>query len=223
MRREVSLEEISDGRLYSSSDMVKIGCDDCRGCSECCRGMGSSIILDPYDVFRMENGLGKRFEELLLESLELNLADGLILPNLKMAGEREACVYLNEEGRCRIHPYRPGFCRMFPLGRIYEDDGFKYFNQIHECRREQKTKVKVRKWLDTPETGRYETFILEWHGFLKELEERLSRAEGGEARKQVSMYVLKCFYLQPFEGNRDFYEQFRLRLKEAQREILNFL
>ena len=62
MKREISLEEISDGKLYGSGDMVKVGCDDCRGCSACCRGMGSSIVLDPYDVFRLETGLGLSFE-----------------------------------------------------------------------------------------------------------------------------------------------------------------
>ena len=125
MKREISLEEISDGKLYGSSDMVKVGCDDCRGCSACCRGMGSSIVLDPYDVFRLEMGLGLSFEGLLAEAVELNLVDGIILPNLKMSGEGEACTFLNEEGRCRIHPFRPGICRMFPLGRIYEDHGFR--------------------------------------------------------------------------------------------------
>ena len=98
MKREISLEEISDGKLYGSGDMVKVGCDDCRGCSACCRGMGSSIVLDPYDIFRLETGLDLSFEELLAEAVELNLVDGMILPNLKMSGEGEACTFLNEEG-----------------------------------------------------------------------------------------------------------------------------
>ena len=83
MKRDISLEEISDGKLYGSGDMVKVGCDDCRGCSACCRGMGSSIVLDPYDVFRLETGLGLSFEGLLAEAVELNLVDGMILPNLR--------------------------------------------------------------------------------------------------------------------------------------------
>lgn len=32
MRREVTLEEISDGRLYEANDMVKADCQDCKGC-----------------------------------------------------------------------------------------------------------------------------------------------------------------------------------------------
>ena len=47
MERNVTMAEISDGKLYSRDDMVKAGCDDCRGCSACCHGMGNSIVLDP--------------------------------------------------------------------------------------------------------------------------------------------------------------------------------
>lgn len=220
MKREVSLEEISDGKLYGSGDMVKVGCDDCRGCSACCKGMGKSIVLDPCDVFRLEEGLGRSFEALLADKLELNLVDGLILPNLRQEGPDEACAFLNEEGRCRIHPYRPGICRMFPLGRIYEDHGFRYFNQIHECRKENRTKVKIRKWLDTPDLARYEQFILDWHDFLAEAGEAANRPEGGEtARKRIAMLVLNCFYLNPYGKERSFYDQFYERLTAARLEI----
>ena len=56
MKREVSMSDISDGRLYSNNDMVKAGCS---GCGGCCKGMGQSIVLDPLDMFRMTNGLKK--------------------------------------------------------------------------------------------------------------------------------------------------------------------
>ena len=105
MKRNVSLAEISDGRLYKASDMVKADCGGCNGCSRCCHGMGNSIILDPYDVYRMTTGMGKSMQELLAASVELNVVDGVILPNLKMQGTKEACAYLDEEGRCSIHPH----------------------------------------------------------------------------------------------------------------------
>ena len=59
MRREVSMEEISDGKLYDSNDMLKADCHDCQGCHDCCTGMGDSVILDPLDVFRLSVNLGK--------------------------------------------------------------------------------------------------------------------------------------------------------------------
>ena len=104
--------------------MVKADCGGCNGCSRCCHGMGNSIILDPYDVYRMTTGMGKSMQELLAASVELNVVDGVILPNLKMQGAEEACAYLDGGGRCSIHPYRPGICRLFPLGRYYENGGF---------------------------------------------------------------------------------------------------
>ena len=151
MKRNVSLAEISDGRLYKANDMVKADCGGCNGCSRCCHGMGNSIILDPYDVYRMTTGMGKSMQELLAASVELNVVDGVILPNLKMQGTEEACAYLDEEGRCSIHPYRPGICRLFPLGRYYENGGFSYFLQTGECAKENRSKIKVSKWIDTPD------------------------------------------------------------------------
>ena len=65
MRREVSLEEISDGRLYELNDMVKADCQDCAGCHDCCEGMGDSVVLDPMDVYRLCTNLGKTPQELV--------------------------------------------------------------------------------------------------------------------------------------------------------------
>ena len=105
MERNVTMAEISDGKLYSRDDMVKAGCDDCRGCSACCHGMGNSIVLDPYDVYRLTTLRGDTLEHLLEEKkVEWNVVDGQILPNLALrSGADEACGFLDEAGRCRIH------------------------------------------------------------------------------------------------------------------------
>ena len=109
-----------DMKLYDLNDMVKAGCRDCQGCCDCCCGMGQSIVLDPYDIWQLETNLKETFAGLLKEKLELHVEEGLILPNLKMQGVKERCGFLNEEGRCGIHAFRPGLCRLFPLGRNYE-------------------------------------------------------------------------------------------------------
>lgn len=239
MLREVSLEEISDGRLYTLNDMAKLGCNDCAGCSSCCRGMGNTIVLDPYDVWRLTGGLGVSLQQLLAGHLELNVVDGIILPNLKLAGDSEQCTFLNGEGRCSIHPYRPGICRLFPLGRYYEEDGFHYILQTHECEKQNRTKVKIRKWMDTPDMERYDAFIVDWHAFLKKLRERLlpetgagpKQREATEAApktsetasetdrealaRSISMYILQQFYLLPYDTSRDFYRQYETRMAAA--------
>lgn len=162
MKRDIDLNEVSDGRLYSSNDMVKMGCDDCSGCSDCCTGMGNSILLDPYDAYQLTKHLGRSFDELMVAVgddqpiVGLDVVDKIILPHLNMVGERECCAFLNEEGRCSIHSFRPGFCRLFPLGRIYEHGGFQYFHQVHECKKENRSKVKVNKWLGISNLKKYE-------------------------------------------------------------------
>ena len=218
MDREIDMKEVSDGKLYGLRDMVKADCGGCEGCSDCCRGMGTSIVLDPYDIYRLTRGLNRSFEQLLEEEkIELNLVEGIVLPNLKMAGPKEQCGFLNSEGRCEIHSFRPGMCRIFPLGRYYENGCFQYFLQVHECKKEPKTQVKVQKWIDTPNPKQNENFIIEWHYFLKALSKRLEYTEEGSFRKSLSMYLLKSFYLRPYEPERDFYEQFQERFLEAKK------
>ena len=214
MLRNVSLEEISDGRLYGLNDMAKLGCNDCAGCSSCCRGMGNTIVLDPYDVWRLTGGLGVSLQQLLAGHLELNVVDGIILPNLKLAGESEQCTFLNEAGRCSIHPYRPGICRLFPLGRYYEEDGFRYILQLHECEKPNRSKVKIRKWMDTPDMEQYDAYIADWHAFLSKLRTKLEDASSDLA-KSVSMYILQRFYLLPYDSSRDFYSQYEARIAAA--------
>ena len=217
MKRNVTLEEISDGNLYEANDMVKADCQDCKGCSDCCQGMGDTVILDPLDVHRLCAGLKKSPEELLGSVLELGITDGNILPHLAMRGEQECCGFLNTEGRCSIHDIRPGFCRLFPLGRYYTEDGFKYILQIHECKKKNRSKIKVKKWLDTPNLKQYEKFVLDWHNFLLDVQEVFYETEDETLIKNLNMYVLSRFYYTPYKEDEDFYPQFYVRLEEAKK------
>lgn len=222
MEREIDLKQVSDGKLYQANDMVKAGCNDCAGCSLCCREMGNSIILDPYDIYHMTKGLNMGFEELMIDKIELNVVDGIIQPNLKMQEGKDCCGFLSEEGRCTIHAFRPGFCRMFPLGRIYEENDFHYFLQIHECPYQNKTKVKLKKWLEIPQLSRYESYIRRWHYFLKDVQKILRETENDAVVKNLNLFLLKHFYIKPYEteeNEKDFFEQFEERLREA-KEII---
>lgn len=220
MKRDVDMKDISDGNLYDLNDMVKADCGDCKGCSVCCQGMGQSIILDPLDVFRLTTGLNTTFEQLLAQGIELNLVDGVILPNLKMSEDRDACSFLNEEGRCSVHTFRPGICRLFPLGRYYENHDFKYFLQIHECKHPNKTKVKVKKWIDTPDIQRNRQFIIDWHYFITDIQEQLMMLSDEQLVKKIDLFILQHFYMERYHETEDFYEQFQARLTKA-KEILS--
>ena len=221
MKRDVRIEELQ--KLYTCHDMAKADCGGCHGCSACCQGMGNSVTLDPYDMYQLECGLGASPQALMAQGMiEMSLADGLVLPNLSMAGEKEQCVFLNEEGRCRIHSFRPGLCRLFPLGRVYDEEGFKYYVQLYECPKPVKTKVKIDKWLGIPDIKKYEEFVLAWHWLKKwcqELIEQVPDMMREDARKKIATGLLSIFYMTPYDVKVSFYDQFMARRDMFVRQI----
>lgn len=227
MIRNCSLEDISDGRLYDENDMVKADTGNCAGCkSVCCHGMGSTIILEPYDIYRLTVELNRTFDELLCEQIEINWVDGIMLPNLKMAKDTNQCAFLNEEQRCTIHQARPSMCRLFPLGRYWEDEShFKYILQTGQCKKENLTKIKVKKWLDTPDLAQYNRYVVLWHRYLKRIEAaaaQIMAAKNAQTEelaatqiKTICLYTLKTFFRTAYDASQPFYEQFEQRLDMA--------
>lgn len=215
MLRDVGLEDISDGRLYRENDMVKTDTNSCQGCKKiCCIGMGRTIVLDPYDCYRLGIGTGKTFEQLLDTNIELNMVDGCILPNIKMQTVSNGCSFLGADNRCTIHNYRPGICRMFPLGRYWEDDEhFYYILQKGECNKDNLTKIKVRKWIGIDNIESYNSYVIQWHSYIK----KVQRALAGLSEEQIkilNMYNLRTFYMKGYEADK-FFEEFKERLDKS--------
>ena len=212
MQRDVNINEISDGRKYSISDMVKIGCNDCNGCQKCCENMSGLITLDPYDVHRIVSGTSEGFESLLNKNIELIVDRGVLIPTLKMNESTGKCTFLGDNGRCSIHNYRSGICRLFPMGRVYEDGSYYYFLQKDECPYPNKTKVKLKNWLDTPDISKYEKYISDWHYFISSIQGYIKDASDEEIR-QINSALIQMFYITKYDDN--FYESFYLRLAKV--------
>lgn len=218
MQRDIDIDEISDGKRYHANDMVKINCNDCKGCIDCCcQNMGKTIILDPYDIYQLTSGLTTTFDELMTgdePAIELSMADGLLLPNLRMHSTRNCCVYLGADNRCTIHNLRSGFCRMFPLGRIYEDGSFSYFNQIYECDYPNKSKVKVKKWIGIPNLAQYEEFALKWHDFIEGIRENIKSISDINEVSKLTVGFLNTFYRTAYRPDESIYDQIYSRMEE---------
>lgn len=196
--------------LYSANDMVKAGTNDCRGCSQCCRGMGDSILLDPYDIYMLQTATGQTFSQLLQEKIGLHVEEGLILPAMKIQEDTDACGFL-KEGRCSIHDYRPGLCRLFPLGRNYDEQGIRYFMLDDACSAGNRTKVKIKKWLDVELLPRYEEYLIVWHDIRKNIQQKIMERKSDEYTHQVNVAFLEIFYQMPYQVQQDFYPQFEQR------------
>ena len=200
--------------LYGSNELVKVGCGDCKGCHTCCQGMGESILLDPYDFYQLQLATGLGFASLMQKKIALTMEQGIILPHLKMQEQTDACAFLNTEGRCSIHAHRPGLCRLFPLGREFDEQGLRYFLLEDACQIKNKTKVKVKKWLEIPALSQYEEFLISWHDLRKELMAFVKRnGVTDEQIKRVNLTFLEVFFSQPYALEEDFYTQYAKRKK----------
>lgn len=214
-----SLEGISDGKVYGINDMVKADAGGCEGCSACCHGVGEMVSLTPFDVFEITSFLNTTFEELLQDKVEMRQEGKIMLPHLKMHGESERCGFLSSEDRCIIHAHRPGICRLFPLGRIYEDDDIGYFLQVDACVKPKLGKVKVKKWIGVKNYNQNKAFILVWHNFLKALEFRMKFIRDEQELSAINADLLGSFYSIKTDSDMDFYGVFMERLLQMKERI----
>lgn len=200
-------------QYFSKNDMVRIGCNDCKGCFACCVNMGDSIRLNPYDIYKICDFLSCDFAALMEKNyIELQVDEGIILPNIKMQDKTLACGFLSAEGRCKIHPARPGLCRLFPLGRQYMGDHFEYFILEDACKHTGKTKVKIEKWLGESQITVYEKFVAKWFYLVKNWKEQVQTMDQRKAR-EFDMSILNLFFITPYQKDTSFYEQFEKRLE----------
>lgn len=202
-------------RFFDLNDLVRADCYDCKGCSACCRGMGDSVLLDPYDAYQFLKFDGISMQQLLdAQKIGLTVWEGMILPHMQMSDGQGGCSMLTEEGRCSIHDHRPGICRLFPLGRNYEDAEMNYFLLQDACRMKNRGKIKVERWLGIEPAAKYHEFVLHWHDFRHEMSDILREADEEQGR-QLNMYLLHTFYFTPYEvaDAADFYEQVESRMQ----------
>ncbi len=220
MLRQESLDEIWDGRRYGLNDMVRADSGGCKNCSKCCETMTDTIILGPLDIFRIEKKLNKSFEELLDGCIKLNMHDGVILPSV--ASNEKGCVFLSEEKRCTIHDSRPDFCRLFPLGRLYENGSYSYILQVGQCTKSC-SKVKVKKWIDTPEYEKNREYILAWHGLIRRVGELVVQLDDESRQKSLLMGLIQLFYGESYGKNTDFYTEFAARVERFEKNITDII
>ena len=209
----------TDGKFYELEEMVRANCGECIGCYDCCTGMGDTILLDPLDVQMLKRATGQSAQQLLENGMiALGVKDGLVLPHIQMRSETDACPFLNVEGRCSVHAFRPGMCRLFPLGRNYEEGRMNYILLADACQKQNRSKIKVSRWIGMEPAEAYHTYVLRWHDFRKNLIGLFAQAEDEEI-KTLTMYVLQAFYLQ-FDASEDtFFEVFSQKLSSVEKAL----
>ena len=105
----------SDAAALEPSDPVQLSCGTA-GCSANCCTKGPHIILNPYEISLICGAAGMSYED-LLDLVETDRVNGF---PLVMLPREPACPFWTDNG-CRIYESRPLACRLFPLGRVFEN------------------------------------------------------------------------------------------------------
>ena len=217
MRTTNILDKISDGRLYDIEDVVKADTCGCDGCSDCCKDVGDLVVLTPFDIYEITNYLNMDFDKLIGDKIVLRENNKIVLPYLKMQEKNKNCSFLDEKGRCTIHLKRPNICRLFPLGRAYQDNDFKYFLQVDNCPKDELKDVKVSQWINIENYNENKKFILEWYKFIKALTFRLKFVRDEDEIENINQILLDSFYRVKIDN--DFYKSFEKLLPKVKNKL----
>jgi len=157
--------------------------------TKCCQDI--NIILTPYDVLRMKNGLGISSEDFLDKHTIIVPKEGRLIPLviLKLNDDDKKCTFVTEDG-CQIYNDRPWPCRMYPL--TMNDDGtYSLITDASRCKGlEEKDTTKIIDWLKTQETETYDELL----EFLSSLTIQLQSQKLGIDNPQIQQMVFMSLY-----------------------------
>ena len=158
--------------------------------TKCCQDI--NIILTPYDVLRMKNGLGISSEEFLDKHTIIVPKEGKLLPVviLKLNEDDKRCPFVTTEKGCKIYNDRPWPCRMYPL--TMNDDGtYSLITDSARCKGlEEDDTNKVIDWLHTQEVEEYD----ELNEFLSSLTIQMQSVKLGIENPQIQQMIFMSLY-----------------------------
>lgn len=219
MKTNMLLSDISDGQSYDLMDTVLADTKGCEGCSACCENVGDLVTLTPYDLYQMRVATGMTLDALFEGHLQKVTQDKITLPHLKMVTENQNCAFLDKDKRCAIHAYRPNICRLFPLGRFYENGDFHYFLQNNACIKEDLEPVVVNDWINIPNYDDNKIFILSWYQFIKALTFRMKFVRDEAEIEAIQKDILDTFFRLEAQDDLTFYATFQRELKKAKERL----
>ena len=156
----------ADTRVLAESDLLQLTCG-ATGCSSTCCKATAPIILNPYEIARICKATGTPYED-LLDVLDTDRAKGF---PLVMLPRDPACHFWTATG-CRIYEARPLACRLFPLGRVFENDrSYIVLPEVNRCSGLVPAPAKtVAVYLQEQDTALFIAMADRWIEFVSAIE-----------------------------------------------------
>ena len=211
-----------------SSHPFKFKCSSEVACfTRCCRDI--TIVLTPYDVLRMKNGLNISSDEFLDKHTIIIPKKGLLIPLviLQMNEKDKQCPFVKENG-CSIYHDRPWPCRMYPLDLNRDGTYSLISNSSHCLGLKEDDTVKISDWLSGQEIEPYEEMNEYLTSLTIQLQSQKLDIANPKIRQMIMMalynldkfkeFVFKSSFLERLEFEEDVVEQ----IKTDDYELLKF-
>jgi hypothetical protein len=177
----------------------------------CCRNV--DLILYPYDIIRLKNGLNIDSEEFLRRHTALQRGDNPFFPTVKLRlieDEAKACPFLRATG-CAVYNDRPSACRTYPLERAVDrtcTEGVPaeyYFITDHAycLGHKEQLRFTVKEWIRNQKVSGYNVMNDFWAEMDTLFATNPWKGEGAAGEKQQLSFLV-CYNI---DGFRRFAEQ----------------
>lgn len=156
----------ADAQVLTDSDLLQLTCG-AAGCSSTCCKATAPIVLNPYELARVCKATRMSYED-LLDVVDTDRAKGF---PLVMLPRDPACHFWTATG-CRIYEARPLACRLFPLGRVFENDrSHIVLPEVNRCSGLVPTPAKtVAAYLQEQDTALFIEMADRWIEFVSDIE-----------------------------------------------------
>jgi Fe-S-cluster containining protein len=193
---------VRDIPRLTRNDRFTFHCDKSIGCFTCCC-RDVTIVLTPYDVIRMKQGLRINSAEFLEKYTLSPFGKDQKIPAviLKMDPETKRCPFVSDDG-CGVYANRPWACRMYPLGLAEPDvptptdQAFHFLIREDICKgHDTRQELTVSEWITAQGLEEYDA----WGAPFKELMlHPFWNSEDLLTPEQTEMYYMACYDIDRF-------------------------
>ncbi|MEZ5359832.1 MAG: YkgJ family cysteine cluster protein [Candidatus Zixiibacteriota bacterium] len=156
----------------------------CKKHGDCCTNRETNPILcTPYDAFKLQTHLGVNSGEFKKYFADLVLASDpefpvMLVSSPKLNEHFDQCVFL-DNNNCRVYEARPLVCRLYPLGRILDNDMTSYFFKVDtdkHCGLGKGPSYTIDEWIKKTNSKSYLDWSEKFYKLLMEID--LSKYQG---------------------------------------------
>jgi hypothetical protein len=208
--------------------IFKFNCHPGVSCfTKCCGDI--TIVLTPYDVIRLKQGLGISSGEFIEKYTIIVPQDKSPIPLviLKMDEKDKKCQLISNDG-CTVYNDRPWACRMYPLD-MNDDGTFSLITDTSRCQGlNEKDNWKIIDWMEAQGLAPYEEMNELFSEITIPLRSKELDIENPEINQMTFMalyntdrfreFIFQSSFLDKFDVDQDRVE----KIKEDDFELLKF-